>query len=129
MTSSTVSTNVSNRLGLHRRDFEDWETSSRRRYHSHYAVHYSRRMEQGEQTKDPTLQPPPRIVDDCEKLGTLFGELNKYLRNMGFWQMYFGERVVEPVLILFFWAMLGFLGIQALGLVGVVCIVIIFIQK
>ncbi|KAL4641630.1 hypothetical protein GN956_G10364 [Arapaima gigas] len=48
---------------------------------------------------------PPRDPrrDDCEKMGTLFGELNKCLRKAGF--------------------------MQALGLVGVVCLIIIYIQK
>uniref|UniRef100_A0AAZ3SIS5 Family with sequence similarity 241 member A n=1 Tax=Oncorhynchus tshawytscha TaxID=74940 RepID=A0AAZ3SIS5_ONCTS len=68
-------------------------------------------------------------VDDCERMGTLFGQLNKCLRSAGFTQMYFGEKIVEPVIIIFFWVLLWFLGIQALGLVGTLCIVIIFIQK
>ncbi|XP_024271095.1 uncharacterized protein FAM241A-like [Oncorhynchus tshawytscha] len=75
---------------------------------------------------DPTTRPQ---VDDCERMGTLFGQLNKCLRSAGFTQMYFGEKVVDPVIIIFFWVLLWFLGIQALGLVGTLCIVIIFIQK
>ncbi|KAL4641860.1 hypothetical protein GN956_G10490 [Arapaima gigas] len=74
-----------------------------------------------------TLQ--PALVDDCERLGNLFGELNKCLRGVGFAQLYFGEKIVEPVVVVFFWVMLWFLGIQALCLVGMVCIVIIYIQK
>nr|XP_055026338.1 uncharacterized protein FAM241A isoform X2 [Misgurnus anguillicaudatus] len=69
------------------------------------------------------------LVDDCERLGTLFGELNKCLRGLGFIQLYFGEKIVEPVIVLVFWLLLWFLGIQALGLVGTLCIVIIYIQK
>ncbi|KAK1791545.1 hypothetical protein P4O66_013545 [Electrophorus voltai] len=69
------------------------------------------------------------LVDDCERLGTLFGELNKCLRSIGFGQLYFGEKIVEPVVVLLFWVLLWFLGIQALGLVGTLCIVIIYIQK
>ncbi|CAI9558244.1 unnamed protein product [Staurois parvus] len=61
-------------------------------------------------------------------MGTLFGELNKILLETGFSRMYFGERTVEPVLIIFFGVMLWFLGIQALGLVSLLCIVIIHIQ-
>lgn len=48
---------------------------------------------------------------------------------MGFSQMYFGDKIVEPVVIVFFWLLLWFLGIQALGLVGTLCIIIIYIQK
>ncbi|XP_007238054.3 uncharacterized protein FAM241A [Astyanax mexicanus] len=73
--------------------------------------------------------PDAAQVDDCERLGTLFGELNKCLRGIGFTQLYFGEKIVEPVVVLLFWALLWFLGIQALGLVGTLCIVIIYIQK
>ncbi|XP_062901091.1 uncharacterized protein FAM241A isoform X2 [Mobula hypostoma] len=68
-------------------------------------------------------------TDDYKKMGTLFGELNKCLRNIGFTQIPFGTRVVEPVVIIFFWVMLGFLGLQALTLVGVLCLVVIFIQE
>nr|XP_020140057.1 uncharacterized protein C4orf32 homolog [Microcebus murinus] len=62
-------------------------------------------------------------------MGTLFGELNKSLINMGFTRMYFGERIVEPVVVIFFWVMLWFLGLQALGLVAVLCLVIIYVQQ
>ncbi|KAM9341445.1 uncharacterized protein FAM241A [Symphorus nematophorus] len=75
---------------------------------------------------DPTTRPQ---LDDCERMGTLFGMLNKCLRGMGFSQMYFGDKIVEPVVIVFFWLLLWFLGIQALGLVGTLCIIIIYIQK
>ncbi|XP_069878567.1 uncharacterized protein FAM241A [Dipodomys merriami] len=67
--------------------------------------------------------------DDYKKMGTLFGELNKNLLNMGFTRMYFGERIVEPVIVIFFWLMLWFLGLQALGLVAVLCLVIIYVQQ
>lgn len=76
---------------------------------------------------DPTTREPQ--LDDCERMGTLFGMLNKCLRRMGFSQMYFGDKIVEPVVIVFFWMLLWFLGIQALGLVGTLCIIIIYIQK
>ncbi|KAL7877603.1 hypothetical protein SRHO_G00042460 [Serrasalmus rhombeus] len=77
----------------------------------------------------PDPAPDAALVDDCERLGTLFGELNKCLRGIGFTQLYFGEKIVEPVVVLLFWVLLWFLGIQALGLVGTLCIVIIYIQK
>ncbi|KAL0177738.1 hypothetical protein M9458_026632, partial [Cirrhinus mrigala] len=73
--------------------------------------------------------PEAPLVDDCERLGTFFGEINKCLRGIGFTQFYFGEKIVEPVVILVFWMLLWFLGIQALGLVGTLCIIIIYIQK
>ncbi|XP_053476894.1 uncharacterized protein FAM241A [Ictalurus furcatus] len=73
--------------------------------------------------------PEAALVDDCERLGTLFGMFNKCLRGMGFTQFYFGEKIVEPVVVLLFWLLLWFLGIQALGLVGTLCIIIIYIQK
>ncbi|XP_018615106.2 uncharacterized protein FAM241A-like [Scleropages formosus] len=80
--------------------------------------------------QDPPLDLPPLSPkDDCEKMGTLFGELNKCLRKAGFTQVVCGEKTVEPVVILFFWLMLWFLGFQALGLVGMLCLIIIFIQK
>uniref|UniRef100_A0A3P9KM17 Family with sequence similarity 241 member A n=1 Tax=Oryzias latipes TaxID=8090 RepID=A0A3P9KM17_ORYLA len=66
--------------------------------------------------------------DDCERMGTLFGMINKCLRGIGFSHMYFGNHTVEPVVIIFFWLLLWFLGIQALGLVGTLCIIIIYIQ-
>ncbi|XP_004480916.1 uncharacterized protein FAM241A [Dasypus novemcinctus] len=69
------------------------------------------------------------VGDDYKKMGTLFGELNKSLINMGFTRMYFGERIVEPVIVIFFWVMLWFLGLQALGLVAVLCLVIIYVQQ
>ncbi|KAM9477460.1 uncharacterized protein FAM241A [Clarias gariepinus] len=68
-------------------------------------------------------------VDDCERLGTLFGMVNKCLKAMGFAELYFGEKIVDPVVVLFFWLLLWFLGIQALGLVGTLCIIIIYIQQ
>ncbi|KAJ3613212.1 hypothetical protein NHX12_019462 [Muraenolepis orangiensis] len=76
--------------------------------------------------EDPTSRPQE---DDCVRMGTLFGMLNKCLRRSGFSQMYFGEKIVEPVVIIFFWLLLWFLGLQALGLVGTLCIIIIYIQK
>ncbi|KAK0145484.1 hypothetical protein N1851_015621 [Merluccius polli] len=76
--------------------------------------------------EDPTTRPQE---DDCERMGTLFGMLNKCLCSVGFSQMYFGEKIVEPVVIVFFWLLLWFLGLQALGLVGTLCIIIIYIQK
>ncbi|KAJ7327037.1 hypothetical protein JRQ81_016796, partial [Phrynocephalus forsythii] len=69
------------------------------------------------------------VMDDYKKMGTLFGELNKSLIRIGFARMYFGERIVEPVIIMFFWGMLWFLGLQALGLVAVLCLVIIYVQQ
>lgn len=83
------------------------------------------------QTQAPTDQnnrPTQIRKDDYEKMGTLFGEINKILLETGFSRMYFGERTVEPVLLIFFGVMLWFLGIQALGLVSLLCIVIIHIQ-
>ncbi|CAM4658142.1 uncharacterized protein FAM241A [Lepidochelys kempii] len=69
------------------------------------------------------------VIDDYKKMGTLFGELNKSLISIGFTRMYFGERIVEPVIVIFFWVMLWFLGLQALGLVAVLCLVIIYVQQ
>ncbi|XP_040607739.1 uncharacterized protein FAM241A [Mesocricetus auratus] len=89
-----------------------------------------RRQDGGEQdveeSQNHTGEP---IGDDYKKMGTLFGELNKNLLNMGFTRMYFGERIVEPVVVIFFWLMLWFLGLQALGLVAVLCLVIIYVQQ
>ncbi|XP_025906630.1 uncharacterized protein FAM241A, partial [Nothoprocta perdicaria] len=73
--------------------------------------------------------PAEPVIDDYKKMGTLFGELNKSLIRIGFTRMYFGERIVEPVIIMFFWIMLWFLGLQALGLVAVLCLVIIYVQQ
>ncbi|XP_075785846.1 uncharacterized protein FAM241A isoform X1 [Pelodiscus sinensis] len=85
---------------------------------------YSPRVQQ--EQRNGTPEP---VVDDYKKMGTLFGELNKSLINIGFTRMYFGERIVEPVIIIFFWVMLWFLGLQALGLVAVLCLVIIYVQQ
>ncbi|XP_066576732.1 uncharacterized protein FAM241A [Amia ocellicauda] len=101
-------------------DIEEWERRRR--------VDHRQREEQMAEHRGQHV-PEETPVDDCEKLGTLFGELNKCLRRAGFTQMYFGDKTVEPVVVIFFWLMLWFLGIQALALVGVLCIVIIFIQK
>nr|XP_012292016.1 uncharacterized protein C4orf32 homolog [Aotus nancymaae] len=79
-----------------------------------------------EESQNHTVEP---VRDDYKKMGTLFGELNKNLINMGFTRMYFGERIVEPVIVIFFWVMLWFLGLQALGLVAVLCLVIIYVQQ
>ncbi|XP_014811084.1 PREDICTED: uncharacterized protein C4orf32 homolog [Calidris pugnax] len=79
-------------------------------------------QEQSNHTAEP-------VIDDYKKMGTLFGELNKSLIRIGFTRMYFGERIVEPVIIIFFWVMLWFLGLQALGLVAVLCLVIIYVQQ
>ncbi|MEE6461821.1 hypothetical protein FKM82_001416 [Ascaphus truei] len=72
--------------------------------------------------------PSTVIKDDYKKMGTLFGEINKILIGAGFSRMYFGERTVEPVLLLFFGVLLWFLGLQALGLVSILCLVILHIQ-
>ncbi|XP_026703720.1 uncharacterized protein FAM241A [Athene cunicularia] len=79
-----------------------------------------------QEQRNHTTEP---VVDDYKKMGTLFGELNKSLIRIGFTRMYFGERIVEPVIIIFFWVMLWFLGLQALGLVAVLCLVIIYVQQ
>uniref|UniRef100_H0VPY6 Family with sequence similarity 241 member A n=1 Tax=Cavia porcellus TaxID=10141 RepID=H0VPY6_CAVPO len=79
-----------------------------------------------EESQNHTAEP---VADDYKKMGTLFGELNKNLLNMGFTRMYFGELIVEPVVVIFFWLMLWFLGLQALGLVAMLCIVIICVQQ
>ncbi|XP_071600353.1 uncharacterized protein FAM241A [Heliangelus exortis] len=89
---------------------------------------YRQRLEEQVQPdqRNHTAEP---VIDDYKKMGTLFGELNKSLIRMGFTRMYFGERIVEPVIIIFFWVMLWFLGLQALGLVAVLCLVIIYVQQ
>ncbi|XP_016153139.1 PREDICTED: uncharacterized protein C4orf32 homolog [Ficedula albicollis] len=79
-----------------------------------------------QEQRNHTTEP---VIDDYKKMGTLFGELNKSLIRIGFTRMYFGERIVEPVIIIFFWVMLWFLGLQALGLVAVLCLVIIYVQQ
>ncbi|XP_064004570.1 uncharacterized protein FAM241A isoform X1 [Pogoniulus pusillus] len=79
-----------------------------------------------QEQRNHTAEP---VVDDYKRMGTLFGELNKSLIRIGFTRMYFGERIVEPVIIIFFWVMLWFLGLQALGLVAVLCLVIIYVQQ
>ncbi|XP_034970004.2 uncharacterized protein FAM241A [Zootoca vivipara] len=79
-----------------------------------------------EEDRDYSIEP---VTDDYKKMGTLFGELNKSLISIGFTRMYFGERIVEPVIVIFFWVMLWFLGLQALGLVAVLCLVIIYVQQ
>ncbi|KAH0500836.1 hypothetical protein LTLLF_199395 [Microtus ochrogaster] len=89
-----------------------------------------RRQDEGEQDAEESQNHPGEpIGDDYKKMGTLFGELNKTLLSMGFTRMYFGERIVEPVVVIFFWLMLWFLGLQALGLVAVLCLVIIYVQQ
>ncbi|XP_021102289.1 uncharacterized protein C4orf32 homolog [Heterocephalus glaber] len=82
-----------------------------------------------EAIEDSRNNPAEPVADDYKKMGTLFGELNKSLLGMGFTRMYFGERIVEPVIVIFFWLMLWFLGLQALGLVAVLCLVIIYVQQ
>ncbi|KAM6076993.1 uncharacterized protein FAM241A isoform 1-T1 [Chlamydotis macqueenii] len=79
-----------------------------------------------QEERNDTAEP---VIDDYKKMGTLFGELNKSLIRLGFTRMYFGERIVEPVIIILFWVMLWFLGLQALGLVAVLCLVIIYVQQ
>ncbi|XP_031318239.2 uncharacterized protein FAM241A [Camelus dromedarius] len=79
-----------------------------------------------EESQNHTGEP---VGDDYKKMGTLFGELNKNLINMGFTRMYFGEQIVEPVIVIFFWVMLWFLGLPALGLVAILCLVIIYVQQ
>ncbi|XP_068538081.1 uncharacterized protein FAM241A isoform X1 [Anas acuta] len=79
-----------------------------------------------QEQRNHTAEP---VIDDYKKMGTLFGELNKSLIRIGFTRMYFGERIVEPVIIIFFWVMLWFVGLQALGLVAVLCLVIIYVQQ
>ncbi|XP_036373309.1 uncharacterized protein FAM241A [Megalops cyprinoides] len=130
---ATIYPAVSDPSVLHRRDCKELENTRRGRHSQYAAKHTPGRSGQDLRTNPPVSgpqpgpEPPP--VDDCERLGTLFGELNKCLRNIGFTQMYFGEKIVEPVVVVFFWVMLWFLGIQALGLVGALCVVIIYIQK
>ncbi|XP_012688471.1 uncharacterized protein FAM241A isoform X2 [Clupea harengus] len=137
---STETSTVNDVPELHRRDFT--ELGDRRyqyRYPSPANINSPRLTEQRVRPR-PRAAPRPEYgvepavpaaaaVDDCERLGTFFGELNKCLRQIGFTQLYFGEKIVEPVVYLLFWALIWFVGIQALGLVGTLCIVIIYIQK
>ncbi|XP_063040628.1 uncharacterized protein FAM241A [Engraulis encrasicolus] len=148
---STETSTVNDIPELHRRDFAE---SQNRRYPPYPgSIHSPRLTEQlyGNQRVRPIqsmLRPRPHShgappvrrhevpappaaaeVDDCERLGTFFGEVNKCLRQIGFTQLYFGEKIVEPVVYLLFWVLIWFLGIQALGLVGTLCIVIIYMQK
>ncbi|KAL3969244.1 5'-nucleotidase [Sarotherodon galilaeus] len=145
---SAVTPPVNGRHVSHRRELEELPTENRRRLHIPPPVQSGRQAPLHSQrhrtdvsqnrprtdpsatwsrTDDPSTREP--LLDDCERMGTLFGSLNKCLRGMGFSQMYFGDKIVEPVVIVFFWLLLWFLGIQALGLVGTLCIIIIYIQK
>ncbi|KAF7655623.1 hypothetical protein LDENG_00053170 [Lucifuga dentata] len=139
---SAVTPPVNEHYDFHGGDFEELPLGSERRWQTplqpvhgarQSALHQQHRDE-GSRTcahwphdDDPTTREPE--LDDCKRMGTLFGMLNKCLRGMGFSQMYFGDKIVEPVVIVFFWLLLWFLGIQALGLVGTLCIIIIYIQK
>ncbi|XP_028251262.1 uncharacterized protein FAM241A [Parambassis ranga] len=144
---STVTPPVNNRCVFHRRALEELPSENQRRGHTSQPVSVERQTALQHQVDvsrtlprplinpstrwphldDPTTREPQ--LDDCERMGTLFGMLNKCLRGIGFSQMYFGDKIVEPVVIVFFWLLLWFLGIQALGLVGTLCIIIIYIQK
>ncbi|XP_040916495.1 uncharacterized protein FAM241A [Toxotes jaculatrix] len=145
---SAATPRVNDQYVFHRREFEERPPANQRGgRHSAPPVHGTRQttlhhQADGSRTRprppsdpsvdwphldDPTTREPQ--LDDCERMGTLFGMLNKCLRGMGFSQMYFGDKIVEPVVIVFFWMLLWFLGIQALGLVGTLCIIIIYIQK
>ncbi|XP_062296430.1 uncharacterized protein FAM241A [Scomber scombrus] len=147
---SAVTPPVHDHYAFHRREFEEPPLGSQSRCSSNpqpvlgarqTAANHQRHRAEGSRTRprppsspgsmwphvdDPTTRPQ---LDDCEKMGTLFGMINKCLRGLGFTQMYFGEKIVEPVVIVFFWMLLWFLGIQALGLVGTLCLIIIYIQK
>ncbi|XP_070836213.1 uncharacterized protein FAM241A isoform X1 [Chaetodon trifascialis] len=141
---------VNDQYVFRRREFGEPPSENQRRWHTPQPVHGARQSASHHQrhlvddsrtqprppsdptsrwphVDDPTTREPQ--LDDCERMGTLFGMLNKCLRGMGFSQMYFGDKIVEPVVIVFFWLLLWFLGIQALGLVGTLCIIIIYIQK
>ncbi|XP_049452307.1 uncharacterized protein FAM241A [Epinephelus fuscoguttatus] len=148
---STVTQPANDQYVFRRRESEEQPPENQRRWHSpqqhvhgarQTALHHQRHRADGSRPRpgspsdpsarwphvdDPTTRQPQ--LDDCERMGTLFGMLNKCLRGMGFSQMYFGDKIVEPVVIVFFWLLLWFLGIQALGLVGTLCIIIIYIQK
>ncbi|XP_029317169.1 uncharacterized protein FAM241A [Cottoperca gobio] len=145
---STVTQPANDPYVFRRREFEELLPENQIRWHTPQHVngagqiHHQRHLLEGSRTQppppsdpssrwphvdDPTTREPQ--MDDCERMGTLFGMLNKGLRGMGFNQMYFGDKIVEPVVIVFFWLLLWFLGIQTLGLVGTLCIIIIYIQK
>ncbi|XP_026163424.1 uncharacterized protein FAM241A [Mastacembelus armatus] len=148
---AAVNPSVNDRYIFHRREFEELPSENQRSslnvtppVHGarQTALHHQRHPVDGGQTRlqhpsnprarwplmeDLTMREPQ--LDDCDRMGTLFGMLNKCLRGMGFSQMYFGDKIVEPVVIVLFWLLLWFLGIQALGLVGTLCIIIIYIQK
>ncbi|XP_053514179.1 uncharacterized protein FAM241A [Artibeus jamaicensis] len=85
--------------------------------------------EQREQDVEESHNQRDGVADEYKKMGTLFGELNKSLLNMGFMRMCFGEHTVEPVIVIFFWVLLWFLGLQAFGLVAVLCLVIVYMQQ
>ncbi|XP_068451598.1 uncharacterized protein FAM241A [Clinocottus analis] len=137
---STDTQPASEQWAFRRREAADLLTDNQRRWHAPQHEHGARQgalHDQRHRVDDPTAAWPhldnpttrePRL-NDCERMGTLFGMLNKCLRGMGFSQMYFGDKIVEPVVIVFFWLLLWFLGIQALGLVGTLCIIIIYLQK
>ncbi|TDG98567.1 hypothetical protein EPR50_G00201580 [Perca flavescens] len=147
---STLTQPANDQYVFRRREFQELPSENQRRWQTpphvpaprQTALQHQRHRVDGSQTRpgppadpgtrwphvdDPTTREPQ--LDDCERMGTLFGMLNKCLRGMGFSQMYFGDKIVEPVVIVFFWLLLWFLGIQALGLVGTLCIIIIYIQK
>ncbi|XP_069782290.1 uncharacterized protein FAM241A [Narcine bancroftii] len=113
------------------------EREERRRLKSWTALRMERRCrsEGGANSERRVANPQVPVdvgestIDDYKKMGTLFGELNKCLLKMGFSRIPFGTRVVEPVVMVFFLVMLGFLGLQALSLVGALCLAIVFIQE
>ncbi|KAJ0062994.1 hypothetical protein NL108_010281 [Boleophthalmus pectinirostris] len=140
---SAVSPPLNENHVIHRRDLLNLPTENIRRWHMGEPVHgatpYTSDRDHRRQTApqgftraqwpemdDPTTRQPE--LDDCERMGTLFGMINKCLRGVGFSQMYFGDKIVEPVVIMVFWILLWFLGFQALGLVGTLCLIIIYIQ-
>ncbi|CAN9502524.1 unnamed protein product [Ophioblennius macclurei] len=131
---------VNDHYVLHRRDLEELPSEEQRGRLGGRQQPQRQRVDVAQPRARPADDPTARWphlddpttreqLDDCERMGTLFGMLNKCLRGMGFSQMYFGDKIVEPVVIVFFWMLLWFLGIQALGLVGTLCIIIIYIQK
>lgn len=142
---SAVSSPLNENHVIHRRDLQELMSENVRRLHMAEPVHGAAATQhstdrdhrrqaapqdsgdaQWPNVDDPTTRQPQ--LDDCERMGTLFGMINKCLRGIGFTQMYFGDKIVEPVVIVIFWLLLWFLGFQALGLVGTLCIIIIYIQ-